>query len=479
MIKIRKLKKTLAALMAFVMLISALTIPALATTGAQQAAAETLNSLGLFRGVGNDDAGRPMFALNNEATRLQGLIMLVRLLGLYEEAQASNYPNPFEDVQGDYNASIVSFALERGLTTGISANRFDPASRITATQYLTFVLRSLGYESGVDFAWDSAWTLTDSLGITKGEFNAQNNTLNRGDLAVVSLRALFTPSAVGVTLFEFLVTDNVIEVSAIEALSGALDNLADLGVLDAIQLIALEGASEALVEGGYISEELGSALVQTAEEAIPEETPPTDNNQPAPPPPPPTTPPPPPPPQVGRTRAAFITSIPGPTVQIDGVVFSTVLAFGSDGQPLVWEPPANWPHPGSIAILDDPSANITPGFYNVTPDTWGRFEINQLENNVYNSTTLGRVGILTNVPTSSDGVANDLLPIVGTFGTLTDPFVTIAISTTIIDLTNNDATRMSATELRDLVESSSNVMVSVIFEEGANLALSIFVMSAS
>ena len=265
----KTLKKALAALLAFVMLMAPATaVGAQQQAAAEQAAAETLHSLGLLRGVGTTAGGEPIFALSDTVTRLQGLIMLTRFLGLYDEAIGSDYPNPFEDVQGAYDATIVSFAFGRGLTTGVSAVRFAPNDGLTAAQYLTFILRALGYESGTDFEWDTAWTLTDALGITDGEFNAQNNTLDRGNMVIVSLRSIFTPGTESASLFETLVTASVIDNEAIEVLAGALGRLVNLGVLGAGHLDALGEAAEALADGRYITASLANIISGAIEDAL-------------------------------------------------------------------------------------------------------------------------------------------------------------------------------------------------------------------
>lgn len=57
--------------------------------------------------------------------------------------------------------------------------------------YLTFVLRALGYKDGEDFEYKTAWEKTDELGVTAGEYNAENNkTFDRGDMVCVSDSAL-------------------------------------------------------------------------------------------------------------------------------------------------------------------------------------------------------------------------------------------------------------------------------------------------
>ena len=61
---------------------------------------------------------------------------------------------------------------------------------MTAAQYLTFVLRALGYRSGEDFVWSRAWELTDRLGLTAGRYHAQTTRFLRGDVALISCNAL-------------------------------------------------------------------------------------------------------------------------------------------------------------------------------------------------------------------------------------------------------------------------------------------------
>jgi hypothetical protein len=84
---------------------------------------------------------------------------------------------------------------------------------VTAAQYLTFVLRALGYISGVHFEWDSAWVYTDVLGITTGAYHVGNNeSFCRGDAVLVSANGLDTLLADGSgrTLLETLEERGVI-----------------------------------------------------------------------------------------------------------------------------------------------------------------------------------------------------------------------------------------------------------------------------
>lgn len=184
------MKKLIPLLLALVLVLGLVMSTGAADAVSQEDAAWELYRLGLFKGTGTDEQGFPVFSLDTAPTRVQGVTMLVRLIGGEDKAQKTPWTAPFQDVP-DWAKPYVGYAYANGLTNGRSATRFDPNATITATEYLTFVLRSLGYASGEDFAWDSAWTLSDKLGVTDGEYSKQTNRdFVRGDVAQISARAL-------------------------------------------------------------------------------------------------------------------------------------------------------------------------------------------------------------------------------------------------------------------------------------------------
>ena len=172
-------------------LVPAFSLPASAASEEAQAAADALYALGLFQGTGTHSDGTPNFALDSTPTREQAVTMLVRLLGKEEEALAGTWVNSFTDVTA-WAKPYVGYAYANGLTIGTNAQGtlFGGGSshKVTAAQYITFALRSLGYESGKDFQWNTPWELSDKLGITDGRYNAATNkSFTRGDVAIVSL----------------------------------------------------------------------------------------------------------------------------------------------------------------------------------------------------------------------------------------------------------------------------------------------------
>ncbi len=182
------MKKAIALITAL-LLLSAMLPAALAADEAQEAAQE-LYALGLFTGVGVNEDGTPDFDLEREPTRSEAVTMLVRLLGKEAEAKEGAWETPFTDVP-DWAKPYVGYAYANKLTFGTGETTFGGKDPVSATQYLTFVLRALGYESGTDFQWNRAWELSDAVGMTDGRYGAADGPFLRGDVAIISRNALY------------------------------------------------------------------------------------------------------------------------------------------------------------------------------------------------------------------------------------------------------------------------------------------------
>ena len=205
------MKKLIAILLA-VCLVFALTPAAFAADAEEITAANVLNALGLFQGVGKDADGKPVYDLDRAPNRMEAVTMLVRLLGKEEEANAGTWEIPFTDVK-DWAKPYVGYAYANGLTKGYSEKTFGGTDPVTATQYLTFALRALGYSSDSDFKWNAAWELSDQLGITAGEYDASTAAFDRGDVVKISYAALGVfVKGTGGTLGEKLLDEGVFTV---------------------------------------------------------------------------------------------------------------------------------------------------------------------------------------------------------------------------------------------------------------------------
>ena len=151
--------------------------------------AEALHDLGLFQGTGTNADGTPIYDLDKTPSRNQALIMLVRLLGKEAEAKNGAWDIPFTDVSAEMKP-YVGYAYANGLTTGYTAESFRGGQKVSGNQYVSFLLRALGYESGKDFEVAKATELSDKIGLTAGQSLAN---FTRGDVAQLSVAALSTP----------------------------------------------------------------------------------------------------------------------------------------------------------------------------------------------------------------------------------------------------------------------------------------------
>lgn len=196
------MKKIFALILTLSLLLS-LFPAAFAASAEETQAAQQLYSIGLFNGTGTDSAGNPNFDLDRSPTRNEAVTMLVRLLGKEKESQSQIWASPFTDVD-QWAKPYVGYAYAHGLASGTALDKFSGSSPVTASQYLTFVLRALAYRDGTDFQWDRVWELSDRLGITSGQYNTFSG-FTRGDVAVISYRALqVNPKGSSTTLIELL-----------------------------------------------------------------------------------------------------------------------------------------------------------------------------------------------------------------------------------------------------------------------------------
>ena len=147
---------------------------------------EFLYNLGLFKGVSDEGTEKPNFDLNREATRPEALAMLVRSLG--KEAEAQNHPktHPFTDVP-QWADGYVSYAFENGITKGISDTEFG-VSFVMDSEYLTFMLRALGYNEDEDgYTWDNPYNFANLKGIQ----NRKSHPFLRSNMTDITYHALY------------------------------------------------------------------------------------------------------------------------------------------------------------------------------------------------------------------------------------------------------------------------------------------------
>ena len=172
--------------------------------------AEALKELELLKGT---DKG---FELENEVTRAEGAVMLVRLLGKEAYVLENEFEHPFKDLP-EWVDKYIGYLYQEGLTRGTGKTTYNPRGKMEANQYLTFILRSLGYDdSKGDFKWNESIEKAHTLEIISKEemtrLKAQEKFI-RDDMVGLSydgLKAKLKDSST--TLIDNLVAEKVVKV---------------------------------------------------------------------------------------------------------------------------------------------------------------------------------------------------------------------------------------------------------------------------
>lgn len=182
--------------------------------------AGALKTMGLFKGTGTAYGGG--YDLELTPTRIEGLVLFLRLVGEEKAALAYVGDCPFVDVP-DWGKQYVSYAYYRGYTKGVDVELklFGSYHTISSGEYLTFVLRALGYQdSGAspDFTWDTALSRAQALGcITAGEVVLLDPTrpFLRAQVAYLSYYSLASSRKVGGSLQSYLISSGALSQSLV------------------------------------------------------------------------------------------------------------------------------------------------------------------------------------------------------------------------------------------------------------------------
>lgn len=174
--------------------------------------ADALNTLGLFQGSGKG------YELSRASTRVEGVVMLIRLLGRETEARQFTGSHPFTDVPA-WADPYVAYAYRQGYTSGISSTEFGASMELRYRDYMTFLLRALGYsDRNGDFSWSTADQMAVSVGIqTASERSAilSSGKFLRDHVAYTSFRALFTKTTEGRRMCDALLLRGAISQDAL------------------------------------------------------------------------------------------------------------------------------------------------------------------------------------------------------------------------------------------------------------------------
>ena len=149
---------------------------------------DKLKELNLFLGTA---AG---YELDKPLTRAQAAAIIVRLMGEETAVLQADYPdNPFSDVPDDHWAkNYILWCYENDITKGTGEDTFSPERIIASEEFLTLLMRVLGYES------EPATSLGDSITVTLFSSDyadrlEDSEEFVRGDAVDIIDKALITP----------------------------------------------------------------------------------------------------------------------------------------------------------------------------------------------------------------------------------------------------------------------------------------------
>ncbi len=153
--------------------------------------AHRLNELGIFRGT---DKG---YELEAPLTREQAAAMLVRVLGAEREVKEEAYDAVFADIPTDrWSFPYIMYCYENEITKGTGEDAFSPMKEISAADFVTLVLRVLGFEAEPDKAFTVAVNKM-LLSSKKAAELEKADSFTRNDMVYIICRALSTKTADG------------------------------------------------------------------------------------------------------------------------------------------------------------------------------------------------------------------------------------------------------------------------------------------
>ena len=200
----KRLSKAFAGVVVLILLLSVVSVPAAAYSDKQLNTADALYHVGLFLGTGNT------YALDENLTRDQGIVLLIRMLGKEQTALHGNWKHPFEDV-ADWVSPYVGYAYEHDITNGTGAATFSGSAVMTDQMFLTLGLRAIGYSDTAeksDFSYGDVWSFAKKVGLI--DSTRADNSFTRGETVEVFWRLLhLTLKGSSVTLAENLIRQGV------------------------------------------------------------------------------------------------------------------------------------------------------------------------------------------------------------------------------------------------------------------------------
>lgn len=181
------MKRKLALILCFTLLVSFL--PKLSADNDDlELNAQKLKTQGFLKG---DLRGN--LRVRESITREQAIIVLIRMMGEEEQAKAAGSKISFRDVKDPYYKPYISYAQQKGWTTGRTNTVFGYNDQVTAEEFSAFMLRALDYGDFAGENFKEVMPLAETLGITKDILVGPKSKLIRGQAFIMMTNTLNTP----------------------------------------------------------------------------------------------------------------------------------------------------------------------------------------------------------------------------------------------------------------------------------------------
>jgi hypothetical protein len=170
----KTLKKSLALVLAVVMVVGVLAISASAATYNDDAqiqykeAVEVLSLVGVIDGKENNN-----FDPTGTLTRQEAAKIVTYIIN-QKSAEALSKTSSFTDVTaGSWAAGYISYCASQGIIAGTGSNKFEPTGTLTGTAWAKIILCALGYNAEVEGFTNANWAVnvtakSEELGLTDG-----------------------------------------------------------------------------------------------------------------------------------------------------------------------------------------------------------------------------------------------------------------------------------------------------------------------
>lgn len=154
-----------------------------------------LNKLNLLAGKGTTASGEINFDESGSLTRAESIVQVIRSLGKENEVKNGNYSHPFTDVPS-WADKYIGYAYTNKITSGRSATKFDPNGTVDEAQFLTLLLRAIGYSDAAgEFVWNNPFTLANKVGMK--DSTTALSSFSRGDAFSICFATLYSTAKNG------------------------------------------------------------------------------------------------------------------------------------------------------------------------------------------------------------------------------------------------------------------------------------------